>query len=34
MSFLLQSLVFEKMVEFNLKDAVALTRWHLQKHLE
>lgn len=34
MSYLLQSLAFEKMVEVSMKDAVALTGWHLKKHLE
>ena len=34
MAYLLQSLVFEKMVETDLKEASGLTEWHLRRHLE
>lgn len=34
MTYLLQSLVFEKMVERNLGDASALCEWHLSRNLE
>ena len=34
MTYLVQSIIFENMVERNVKDAASLSEWHLSRNLE